>query len=908
MRSLSNKHVFALSEGLVMKRIIFLLLLLLVLYSCSNEKPTENLPENISVPNSPNPPDYATNIPLDLSLTWACSNTNSFDLYFDTLAPPQKLLAAKIISKSLEVRGLSYLKNYYWKVVANLSNGDTVHGSIWKFTTIAKASQPLYYKLNKYLIEIKEPSYVNIMYQVTDKVNLGVTNLTRDNFQVLEDGAAVSPTESEITINKKDVIPYKLKTVLMLDNSASVGANLQDIKNAALALISKIFPQQEIAVYKFSQTAVLLQDFTTDVGLLTTAINSLDLGYQTTDLYGAVIAGVSRWDDLYELTGVRQGFLVLLTDGSDTQGSHSLNQALNDRGDKKVYAIGLGNEIVPTKLQQIGNAGFYSITDYSLLTSKFTEIQNEMNLFANSFYWLYYKSPKRGNFNHTLELTVKNNTNNNYDKVITGSFNSSNFFSSMVKLIRPIGGEKFIAGTTEPITWESFAVSNIKIEYTSNNGSTWVFISNTADLNKQYNWSVPNITSDQCRVVLTNIDDPTAVSVSANNFTINIPPAIPVLLSPANNETNVSITPTLSWNASSTATSYRLQVSSSSTFSNYIYDDSTLTGTNKQISGLNNLTKYYWRVSAKNNYGTSSSSSGWNFTTIGTAPSTPELSLPSNGSTNIAIVPTLSWNASSNATSYRLQVSTSNAFLTYVYNDSGLTHTSQQISGLNNSTKYYWRVSATNNYGTKGWSETWSFTTSAISFSCGRDTVVYADKTYNTVQVGTQCWLKENLDIGTMIQSGVNQSNNETIEKYCYDNNSANCTTYGGLYQWNEAMQYVTTEKAQGICPTGWHIPTKAELETLSASVGNDGNKLKREDQGTGGGVGINTSGFSALLAGFRFSNGTLSNLGLNAAFWSSTERDATHAYYVCLWSNVSSINMLNDYKEIGFSIRCLKD
>jgi len=85
-----------------MKRIIFLLLLLLVLYSCSNEKPTENLPENISVPNSPNPPDYATNIPLDLSLAWACSNANSFDLYFDTLAPPQKLLAAKIISKSLK--------------------------------------------------------------------------------------------------------------------------------------------------------------------------------------------------------------------------------------------------------------------------------------------------------------------------------------------------------------------------------------------------------------------------------------------------------------------------------------------------------------------------------------------------------------------------------------------------------------------------------------------------------------------------------------------------------------------------------------------------------------------------------------------------------------------------------------
>src|ERR1035441_9850769 len=80
-------------------------------------------------------------------------------------------------------------------------------------------------------------------------------------------------------------------------------------------------------------------------------------------------------------------------------------------------------------------------------------------------------------------------------------------------------------------------------------------------------------------------------------------------------------------------------------------------------------------------------------------------------------------------------------------------------------------------------------------------TVDYAGKTYNTVAIGDQCWLKENLDIGTMINSinggtngDGNQTNNGTIEKYCYNDDPANCTKYGGLYQWNEAMQYVTTE------------------------------------------------------------------------------------------------------------------
>jgi uncharacterized protein (TIGR02145 family) len=90
-------------------------------------------------------------------------------------------------------------------------------------------------------------------------------------------------------------------------------------------------------------------------------------------------------------------------------------------------------------------------------------------------------------------------------------------------------------------------------------------------------------------------------------------------------------------------------------------------------------------------------------------------------------------------------------------------------------------------------------------------TVVYEGKTYNTVAIGNQCWLKENLDVGTQINGSLEQTNNSLIEKYCYGDLAANCTTYGGLYQWNEAMQYVTTPGTQGICPIGWHLPTQTD-------------------------------------------------------------------------------------------------
>lgn len=191
----------------------------------------------------------------------------------------------------------------------------------------------------------------------------------------------------------------------------------------------------------------------------------------------------------------------------------------------------------------------------------------------------------------------------------------------------------------------------------------------------------------------------------------------------------------------------------------------------------------------------------------------------------------------------------------------------------------------------------------------GTPTVDYSGKTYNTVQIGSQCWLKENIDVGTRINGSINQTDNSTIEKYCYFDNDANCTTYGGLYQWNEAMQYVTTSGAKGICPTGWHIPTRVELQTLVSIVSNNGNSLKAINQGSGSGVGTNTSGFSALLAGYRYyDGGAFSNLGLYTFFWSSTFSSGTLVHYIYLMDSNSNITFNVYEMNFGISVRCLKD
>ena len=198
------------------------------------------------------------------------------------------------------------------------------------------------------------------------------------------------------------------------------------------------------------------------------------------------------------------------------------------------------------------------------------------------------------------------------------------------------------------------------------------------------------------------------------------PPAAPSLSSPANGAIGVSTSPTLSWGASSGATSYVVEVSTNTGFSPVTYT-ATVTGTSAVVSpALANSTTYYWHVKATNTYGSSLYSTSWSFTTTapGTVPAAPSLSSPADLATGVSTSPTLSWTASTGATSYTAQVSTDITFATLVVNRAGITTTSTAVTGLANNTKYYWRVNATNTYGTSAWSATRSFTTTAAPPPC----------------------------------------------------------------------------------------------------------------------------------------------------------------------------------------------
>jgi len=190
----------------------------------------------------------------------------------------------------------------------------------------------------------------------------------------------------------------------------------------------------------------------------------------------------------------------------------------------------------------------------------------------------------------------------------------------------------------------------------------------------------------------------------------------PVLALPSNGAGDQALPVNLSWSSVPNATSYAVMVSTSSNFSTTVFSHTGLTALSSTASGLANTATYYWMAAAVNpaNPNGIAWSGVWSFTTASPtlAPSAPSLTSPTNGVGNQSISSLgLSWGTSAGATSYEVEVATSNAFSSTVFDQAGATLTSATVThGLTNNVTYYWRANASNSGGTS-WSAAWSFTT-----------------------------------------------------------------------------------------------------------------------------------------------------------------------------------------------------
>ncbi|WP_171595870.1 FISUMP domain-containing protein [Marinifilum caeruleilacunae] len=188
---------------------------------------------------------------------------------------------------------------------------------------------------------------------------------------------------------------------------------------------------------------------------------------------------------------------------------------------------------------------------------------------------------------------------------------------------------------------------------------------------------------------------------------------------------------------------------------------------------------------------------------------------------------------------------------------------------------------------------------------------------YETVVIGSQIWMAENLKT-THYRNGdpiptVDNWINHTSGAYCYyDNDESNADIYGALYN------YYAIDDERNICPEGWHVPSDEEFKMLEETLGGEmvaGGEMKEEgllhwDSPNEGAT--NSSGFTALPAGCRWTNpdNPFQGLGERACFWTSTkgEHGDILAWSHSLNKNGIDVFIMQDSRDIGFSLRCIKD
>jgi uncharacterized protein (TIGR02145 family) len=227
------------------------------------------------------------------------------------------------------------------------------------------------------------------------------------------------------------------------------------------------------------------------------------------------------------------------------------------------------------------------------------------------------------------------------------------------------------------------------------------------------------------------------------------------------------------------------------------------------------------------------------------------------------------------------------------------------------------------------------------SLAAGGVVADYENNVYNTIKIGTQVWMAENLKTtkyndGTAIPNITVDATwmAATAGAYSdYNNTPSNSTTYGRLYNWyavdNNSTTRVASNGGKNVCPTGWHVPTDAEWATLTDYLTNNGYGY----QGSGSDIGKsmattfgwntnptagnigndqtsnNSSGFSGLPGGYRKADtGTFFGMGFGGYWWSSPAMDASSSWNRTLFLNFPNVYRYGGIKTHGHSVRCLKD
>jgi len=521
-----------------------------------------------------------------------------------------------------------------------------------------------------------------------------------------------------------------------------------------------------------------------------------------------------------------------------------------------------------------------------------------------------------------------------------------------LELVVPNGGACYVPGNIVSVSWIDTPVLNIMIEYSTDNGANWTeIIDSTPTSSGSYDWVVPNTISDECKVRISDVLDETVNDESDNTFEITDEAPYALQFDGTDDYVKVIDIPfpeddlTIeAWIKPNGFEGYQEVV--------FWFGDNSI-----QLRTQSDSSLLYGEAAAEWNYVGSASQTllpevwthiaitkdddqcklyinGINvaFSEFDNDPVASEVNIGSR-TTNMdrcfdgAIDEVRIWDVARSvdeiqANMYNYMMGSVSGLLACWRMNEGAGQTLTDLT----SNGYDGQLGSTTGTDDNDpdWLETdWPFGDGG-AFSCGDLLIDSRDASeYETVLIGTQCWMAENLNIGTRIDGGIDATEGETIEKYCYDDNLTNCDLYGGLYQWNELMQYSTSEGTQGICPDGWSVPTDLEWKTLEGFVdsnypvgdpvwdntgwrGQDAGKHLKSSTGWSSNSGDDLYGFTALPGGM-VEGAVFKDLIGYTYLWTSTD-NGNNAWFRALAHDRDDVYRSNFSKSFGCSLRCIKD